>query len=318
MHSNLTAVQCHHMGVQYEIGDVIQPNCSTRCTCQGGYFDCKPQKCVLDGPTCYGWGDPHYQSFDYSYFDFQGDCEYVLSQPCNSSDFIIAVSNEAIPNRLVSVTRQVRVIIENRGVEIILGRGFITINGKNQSNNVNGVIHRSTGVEVSRNGRRSHIFLTIRHPITISWDGSHRVDITPSSSWKGMLCGLCGNYNDDKSDDFMLPDGSLASSVNEFGSSWLYSNTSSSCGVPMAPPPCSGIIMTAAEARCSELMKGIFKVCNNIVDPTEFINGCELDYCSCSEEDREDCYCNSLSTYAAACASVGVIIPNWRNFFCRK
>ena len=177
----LTALFCHHMGVRYEIGDIIQPNCSTRCTCQGGYFDCKPQQCVLDGPTCYGWGDPHYRSFDYRYFDFQGDCEYVLSQPCNdSSEFIIAGSNTAIVNRHVSVTSQVRIIIQKRGLEIILGRGYITINGKSQSSSVYGVIHRSSGVEVSRSGRRAYVLLTISHPITISWDGSNRVDITPS------------------------------------------------------------------------------------------------------------------------------------------
>ena len=304
------------MGVRYEIGDVIQPNCSTRCTCQGGYFDCKPQRCSLDGPTCYGWGDPHYRSFDYRYFDFQGDCEYVLSQPCNdSSEFIIAASNTAV-NSFVSVTSQVRIIIEKKGLEIILGRGYITINGKSRSNN--GFIHRSSGVEVIRNGRQAYILITISHPIAISWDGSHRVDITPSSSWQDMLCGLCGNYNDDNSDDFMLPDGSVTSSVNEFGSSWLYSNTSSTCGVPQPPPPCSGSIMIAAESRCGELRMGVFNVCNSAIDPTEFINGCELDYCLCSDAEREDCYCNSLSTYAAACAAVGITIPNWRSLFCRK
>ena len=311
----LTALFCHHMGIRYEIGDVIQPNCSTRCTCQGGYFDCKPQKCVLDGPTCYGWGDPHYRSFDYSYFDFQGDCEYVLSQPCNdSSEFIIAASNTAI-NSFVSVTSQVRIIIEKRGLEITLGRG-VAINGKSQSND--GVIHRSSGVEVIKSGRHAYVLLTISYPIAISWDGSYRVDITPSSSWQDMLCGLCGNYNNDNSDDYMLPDGSVTSSVNDFGSSWLYSNTSSTCGVPQPPPPCSESIMIAAESRCGELRMGVFSVCNDMVDPTDFILGCELDYCLCSNEDREDCYCNSLSTYTAACAAVGVIIPNWRNFFCRK
>ena len=305
------------MGVRYDIGNVIQPNCSTTCTCQGGYFDCKPQLCVLDGPTCYGWGDPHYRSFDYRYFDFQGDCEYVLSQPCNdSSEFIIAGSNTAI-NNFVSVTSQVRIIIQKRGLEIILGRGYMTINGKSQSNS-NGFIHRSGGVEVSRIGSRINVLLTITQSIAISWDGSHRVDITPSSSWQNMLCGLCGNYNDDNSDDFMLPDGSVTSSINNFGSSWLYSNTSSTCGVPMPPPPCSESTMIAAESRCDELSKGVFSVCNSVIDPTEFIKGCELDYCLCSEGDREDCYCNSLSTYAAACAAVGVIIPNWRNFVCRK
>ena len=303
--------------MRYEIGDVIQPNCSTRCTCQGGYFDCKPQKCVLDGPTCYGWGDPHYRSFDYRYFDFQGDCEYVLTQPCNeSNDFIIAASNTAI-NHVVSVTSQVRIIIQKRGLEIALGRGYITINGRAQSNS-NGVIHRSSGVEVSRIGYQVYVLLTISHPISISWDGSHRVDITPSSSWQNMLCGLCGNYNGDNSDDYMLPDGSVTSSVNDFGTSWLYSYTSSTCGVPQPPPPCPESIMIAAESRCGELMNSVFSVCNSIIDPTEFIKGCELDYCLCSDAEREDCYCNSLSTYAAACAAAGVTIPNWRTFFCRK
>ena len=308
------------MGIQYETGDRIQPNCSTRCTCQEGHFVCESQKCLLDGPTCYGWGDPHYRSFDYTHFDFQGDCEYILSQPCNdSSEFIITASNTAIVNAMVSVTSQLRIIIQKRGLEIIMGReGYLTINGKHQSNNMHGVVHHSNGVKVSRNGKTLYILLTISHPIAVHWDGSHRVDITPSSSWQGKLCGLCGNYNNDNSDDFMLPDGSLTSSVNKFGSSWLYSNTSSTCGVPMAPPACIESIINIAEARCSELMKGAFSVCNSIIDPTEFVTGCKLDYCSCNEEDREDCYCNSLSTYAAACASVGVIIPNWRNVFCRK
>ena len=308
------------MGVQYEIGDVIQPNCSTRCTCQGEFFDCKTQDCTLDGPTCYGWGDPHYRSFDYRYYDFQGDCEYVLSQPCNDSgDFIMAASNTAMVNRAVSVASQVRIILEKRGLEIILGKGYITINGKNQSTGVNGMIYRSDGVEVQRNGERVHVLLTIGHPIGLLWDGSHRVDITPSSNWQNMLCGLCGNYNNDNSDDFMLRNGTVTSSVNDFGSDWLHSITSSTCGVlNPPPPPCQGNIAVAAKARCSELMKGVFNICNSIVNPTEFMKGCELDYCLCNDEDREDIYCNSLSTYAAACASVGVIIPNWRNFFCCK
>ena len=306
------------MGVQYNTGDVIQPNCTTRCTCQDGSFDCQLQNCLVDGPTCYGWGDPHYRSFDYRYFDFQGDCEYVLSQPCNdSSEFIITASNTAI-NSYVSVTRQIKVIIPNKQIEIILTDDYLSINGEYLSGYEEHILHLSSDVRIFKIGGYPYILLTISHPIAISWDGSHRVHITPSSSWQGMLCGLCGNYNDDNSDDFMLPDGSVTSSANEFGSSWLYSNTSSTCGVPLPPPPCSGSIMVEAEAKCGELMMGVFNICSSMVNPTEFVNGCKLDYCQCSEEDREDCYCNSLSTYVAACASAGVIISNWRNSFCCK
>ena len=76
--------------------------------------------------------------------------------------------------------------------------------------------------------------------------------------------------------------------------------------------------MIEAQARCNELGNSVFNVCSSIVDPTPYINDCMLDYCLCSAADRDDCYCNSLSTYASACASSGIIISDWRNQFCRK
>ena len=314
------AFYCHHNGLQYEVGDMIQPNCSTRCTCHyGGYFVCKPQKCLVDGPTCYAWGDPHYGSFDSKRFDFQGNCEYVLTKPCNNSDFIItAVNTLWVYNPTVSVTSLVKVIIPNKGLKIILSRSNITINDVVHTNNGDRVIHRSSGVEVSRTGGQPYVLLTIGYPLVIKWTGSYRVDIAASSSWQGQLCGLCGNYNNDVSDDFMFPNGSVTTSANDFGSSWLYAKTSEDCGVPQPPPPCPTSVTTAAQSRCNELMNSVFNVCNSVVDPSDFIDGCKLDYCLCSEEDREHCYCNSLSSYAAVCASKGVVISNWRNFFCRK
>ena len=308
------------MGMQYLIGDIIQPNCSLRCTCLEGNWDCRPQKCVLDGPTCYGWGDPHYRSFDYRYFDFQGDCEYVLSQPCHSSDFTITVSNVAI-NSFVSATKAVNITIPSKGLEIMLSRGgggTIAINGVLQINNGDRVVHRSTGIEVLRTGGHPYVLLNVGPPIAIFWDGWWRVEVTVSSGWQGKLCGLCGNYNNDNNDDFMLPGGILTNSAEVFGASWLQTKTSPACGTQQLPPPCPHTIMMTAQLKCDELLNSVFNICNSVVDPTEFIDGCKLDYCQCSEEDREDCYCNSLSTYAAACASSGVIISNWRNFSCCK
>ena len=307
---------CSHNGVHYKTGDVIQPNCTTRCICQDGSFDCELQHCLVDGPTCYAWGDSHYQSFDYNYFDFQGDCEYILTQPCNSSDFIITASNAAINSSVV--TSQIKMIVPKRKLEIVLTDHYLLINQKLYTDHEYSVLHIFSDVRIFKTGGLLYVLLTITHPIAVSWDGSHRVGITPSSSWQGMLCGLCGNYNNDNSDDFMLSNGSMTISVNEFGNSWLYSNTSSTCEGPMSSPNCTESIMVEAETRCSELMKGAFSTCSSMVDPTSFIDGCKLDYCSCSDENKEDCYCNSLSTYAAACASAGVTLPNWRDSFCRK
>ena len=310
---------CSHKQIKYNSGDVIQPNCSTRCTCQEGQFICKTQKCLIDGTHCYAWGDPHYRSFDYHSFDFQGDCEYVLTQPCNN-EFTVAVLNKAI-NSFVSVTSRVRVIVPKKGLEIVLGRGgggSITINGVMEVNNGDGVVYRSSGIEVLRTGGHPYILLTIGQPLGVSWDGVHRVDVTASKQWQGKLCGLCGNYNNDRNDDFMLPNGTITTSANAFGSSWLYAKSHVSCGELSSPSACPNNIMTRAQSKCNELSNSVFRVCNNVVDPTTYIKDCMLDYCQCSEEDREECYCNSLSTYAADCASNGIVIPKWRNSFCGK
>ncbi|XP_065884398.1 IgGFc-binding protein-like isoform X2 [Dysidea avara] len=308
---------CEFMGIQYRVGDVIQPNCSTVCACLEDGFSCRSQSCFVDGPTCRVYGDPHYRTYDNLRYDFQGGCEYVLTQPCNSSEFIITGSN--VPtNAHATETSEVRIIVPSQGLEIHLTRrrgGTIAINGDIQLNNGDGLVYQSSDVEVLRTGGHPYVLLTLPYPVAVHWDGRRKVRITVSTEWEGMLCGLCGTYSNDRNDDFTLPDGSLTTSINNFGNSWLYSNNTSTCE-PSEPEECPDTIMSTAQSRCSELMRGVFSVCNSVVDPTSYIDACVFDYCACNDTEREGCYCDSLSTYADECASNGVVIPNWRNFFC--
>ena len=76
-------------------------------------------------------------------------------------------------------------------------------------------------------------------PVRVNWDGRRKVKITVSRQWQGILCGLCGNYNGDMSDEYMLASTNmLVNSVNEFGESWEYGKTTKDCKVPLPPPPC--------------------------------------------------------------------------------
>ena len=63
---------------------------------------------------------------------------------------------------------------------------------------------------------------------------------------------------------------------------------------------------------CKILKKRQFRSCNRRVEPDEYIANCEYDYCLCKEEERDECYCDSLATYAAACAAADVIL-HWRS-----
>ena len=45
--------------------------------------------------------------------------------------------------------------------------------------------------------------------LVVSFNGQYDVDIGLPIAYKDKTCGLCGNFNDDTSDDFMDPNGQL-------------------------------------------------------------------------------------------------------------
>ena len=308
---------CLFLGLKYTEGHEIQPNCTTRCVCRNGDFRCTEQSCAIDGSTCSASGDPHYYTFDRRYFDFQGSCEYVLTQSCSGSEFSVIVTNQA-HNQYVSCTDTVRVLVPNENLNIFMGRGgTVTINEILRPNNGDTTILTSGEVMVVRAGGRPHVILN-RSGVRVSWDGLYRVEVTVSTSWRGRLCGLCGNYNDDPDDDFQTRNGTLETSPDAFGLSWVINDTQSGCGGLVIPDPCPADVMEQAQTRCSELQSDRFASCNSQVDPAPFVADCVYDYCYCNEADRDECYCESLAAYASACANDGVILPNWRDSLCRK
>ena len=307
-------------GIEYQNGDIFQPNCTARCICEGSDVNCRYQDCPLSGSTCTAYGDPHYTTYDSRQFDFQGTCEYILSQPCDGNDFIIIGINTPVRrNPLASESTSTRIIIPGK-VEILLQRKRIFIDGMLQPNIGDGPVYSSDGVEVSRTGGQTFVMLSMRFPVGIFYDARRRIRITVSDRWQGMLCGLCGNHNDDPSDDFILPDGSMTTSENIFASSWEYIKNPPDCETPQLASSCPTDLVQTAQTRCGVLRTGAFAVCNSVVDPTALIESCVFDYCNCAEEDREECYCDAISTYPTQCAANNVVIASsWRTpTLCRK
>ena len=319
MQINVFLTACTYMGTFYQEGDQIQPNCSTTCTCRKREFQCEINPCSADGPTCLVAGYSHYQTFDLKYYEFQGDCEYVLTTPCNSSEFTISVANIAHGESISRVNRITIAILE-MNLTVILGQGnggSVTINNVLQPNIGDGTIMQSDKIEIIRAGGHPHIFLT-SHDIKVFWNGISRVQITASTAWEKKLCGLCGHYNNDASDDFMTPNGQLVSTAEEFSNSWILNNNKSTCRQLSKLPFCFGRSFADAESLCRVLQRDEFLFCNSLLNPLPFIRNCVLDFCGCMNANRQECYCESLAAYAAACSTVGATVSNWRNSYCCK
>ncbi len=50
--------------------------------------------------------------------------------------------------------------------------------------------------------------------------GVYYLEIKVEDTYLGTLCGLCGSYTNDPTEDFTKPDFSLALDPTEFGDSW--------------------------------------------------------------------------------------------------
>ena len=288
----------------------------------GGQIDCIKVPCDFDGPTCYTNGDPHYAMFDGTVHHYQGGCQYAHVERCTNTGFSIKTRNSPCPNNRFTCVSEVTV--EAPGITIIMARGNpipVTINGQMIST-TDMILHNLNGVEVRRVGGLIHVFLNTIG-IRLAWDGRYSLSVTVSTRLLNELCGLCGTYNGNRNDDLQRRDGVVTTSVTEFGDSWLVPGSCTGVGKRDAQgstPGCSTdpAVIQEGQNRCSVLREGVFSACNNVVDPTQFIENCEFDYRCCSDTDREDCYCSNLATYATTCAEAGVVLSTWRNSFCRK
>lgn len=308
-------------GIQYQIGEMFQRDCSTRCTCRpGAQIQCTTVQCSFDGPNCNTNGDPHYYTFDGNAHHFQGTCQYVHVERCTNSEFSIRTRNIG-HNHVVSCVGEVTIQVPR--VTIVLARGRpipVTINGQ-QASSTAVTLYNANSVEVRRVGLQVTAFLN-GIGIRVTWDGQYRVDVTVSTRLRNELCGLCGTYNGNRNDDIRRRDGVVTTSVTDFGNSWLVAGSCPNVGKRDAQgvEGCStdADVIQEGKNRCRVLSEGVFRACHNVVNVSQYIENCEFDYCCCSEADREDCYCDSLAAYAAACAAAGVSLSTWRNSFCRK
>ncbi|XP_063043702.1 zonadhesin, like [Engraulis encrasicolus] len=308
--------------------------CKQQCTCHGGgtiecrNTTCSPtEECKLeDGDygcqplskgTCSVSGDPHYTSFDQKTHHFMGACSYTLTKPCNETSglpyFTVDTQNEHRgSNKKVSYVRAV--VVEVYGQRVILEKGRkVQVNGFRVTPPVTLV----ENVKIYLSGK--FVVLETDFGLRVRFDGNHHADVTLPSSYNGLLCGMCGNYNGKPGDDNLKPDGLPAATTNELGESWQVPDERPDCSHDGGIDECDDKIESEAQkpSSCGMItdLKGIFEACHKVVDPAPYFENCVYDQCGTG--GSAVALCQALESYADLCAKAGVSI-DWRrnNTFC--
>lgn len=175
-------------------------------------------------------------------------------------------------------------------------------------------------LRVTQEGR--NIIVQTDFGLKVLYDTVYYVEVIVPSTYQSKMCGLCGNYNRNGGDDFILPGGKQTDNVDDFGKAWVVDLPGYMCG------GCGSQCPVCAQAKATMYTQpdfcgiisapnGPFKACHSKIDPAIYMSYCVFDVCAV--DGNKDTLCNSVQAYALACQSAGVQIQPWRSSsFCRK
>ncbi|XP_055462836.1 mucin-5AC [Psammomys obesus] len=292
---------CVHNEATYRPGETIRVGCNN-CTCENRMWQCTGKPCLA---TCAVYGDGHYLTFDGQRYSFSGDCEYTLLQDhCGGNDssqdaFRVVTENVPCGTTGTTCSKDIKIFLGN--YELKLSDGKVE------------VIQKGVGQEPPYYVHRMGIYLVVETDVglVLLWDGKTSIFLRLSPEFKGRVCGLCGNFDDNAINDFTTRSQSVVGDVLEFGNSWKFSPTCPDALVPKDPCLANPYRKSWAQKQCSIINSATFATCHAHVEPAKYYEACVSDACACDSGGDCECFCTAVAAYAQACHEVGVCV-SWR------
>ncbi|KAL7835924.1 hypothetical protein SRHO_G00282710 [Serrasalmus rhombeus] len=216
---------CTYEGQYYHLGQMFYPKnqCNYSCICgnQGRVkcnerFSCSPnshcrirngvQACHPEGKgSCSVSGSGTYQSYDGKQINVPGNCMYRMVEVIRTKDqkqipFSVSVQQTSSHGKVI-ITRKVNIVVAAYNITLIPGLPW-----EIRVDHVRAVLPlvlEQGLVKVYQSG--SFIILETSFGLRVTYDTVSMAIIEIPSTYKKAVRGLCGNYNDKKEDDFLLP-----------------------------------------------------------------------------------------------------------------
>uniref|UniRef100_A0A803VYC1 von Willebrand factor n=1 Tax=Ficedula albicollis TaxID=59894 RepID=A0A803VYC1_FICAL len=294
---------CIHSGKHYPPGFTISQDCNS-CICRRGTWICSNGECPGE---CSVTGQSHFKSFDNKYFTFSGICQYLFAKDCVENSFSVIIETVQCaddPDAVCTRSASVRIRDMDNSIIKMKHGGGVSLNGQDiQIPLLQGALRIQRVV-------RSSVHLSYGEDLQIDWDGHGELIVKVSPVYSERMCGLCGNFDGNRGDDFLTPSGMVESLLEDFGNSWKL-NADCQDLLKQDSDPCNlnPHLAKYAEESCSVLMAPAFEPCHHEVSPTPYVKNCRFDVCSCSS--GKDCLCSAIANYAAACARKSILVQ-WR------
>ncbi|KAM3920370.1 IgGFc-binding protein-like [Leptodactylus fuscus] len=296
------------------------PSCNTvkcrakeKCQLSNGKPICIPDSLAY----CHAVGDPHYRTFDGSFYDFQGTCTYTVAKTCGKDSslpvFNIEAKNENRGSTRVSYVSHVTVQISEYSISLVRNEyGFVRVNNQRQRLPMN---LNDGQVRLYQSG--GSVLIETDFALKVYYDWNSILKVSISSSFFNSVCGLCGNYNGNPSDDLMTPAGTQAPNLPDFGRSWQVEDRDKfcwhNCNGECKACPLDSQQTYSSEESCgliSKLLHGPFSQCHTVIDPKPYLDNCVYDVCM--NGGSKQILCQSIKTYSDACQRSNVSISEWR------
>ncbi|XP_008410626.1 otogelin-like protein isoform X1 [Poecilia reticulata] len=288
---------CAWLGLEYLPGQVVETSCY-RCVCHRGYFNCSYSPCPA---VCTVYSDRHYHTFDGLEYDYQTDCQvYLLKSAGETEVSIVAQNKDCYESGIVCM----KILVIHVGLTKI----YFTDNSGNPSPST--VVGRGSEFEIWNAGYYTVVHFSSQD-LTILWDRKTTVHIRAGPHWKGLLSGLCGNFDSVTVNDMTTSSHMEVNNAQTFGNSWALGQCESDYIVER---PCERDLgrQPYAKRECALLYSDVFAPCHNVVDVAWFYRNCLTDTCNCNRGGDCECLCTSIAAYAHKCCQQGVTI-HWRS-----
>ncbi|XP_060936361.1 mucin-19-like [Limanda limanda] len=282
---------CVFAGRSYSTGHIRSTKCQS-CVCEGGKWHCSenscPARCLMEGQFV--------TTFDGKQYVVPGKCTYVVSQGHNWKIIVqFSTQRVSLQTAVLQLFQDMYTFSYN---SVKLGEKEIT------------ELHQSDHALVFW---QSSMYIQVQTSfgmnIQVQMSPEIQLYITLPQNHTDVISGLCGNSNNDTTDDFTTSSGIIENSPQAFALSW-----SAGICVVNIPPICSSTDSEIfADEGCSVLNEatGIFATCHIHIPTDNFHTACIQRTCNCGN-NLQQCLCVALGSYAKACASLGVAVGDWR------